>query len=125
VTTRAIPALEKTPAPVGEGTVAVTEEPAGPATETSTRLASPSPARARRKASGRPVKRAYAPAKKAVAPAKKASAPVKKAAAPAKGPVIMHYVDRYAAGKALRESCPRKAHAGWKAPAQYAEAAKR
>ncbi len=27
------------------------------------------------------------------------------------------YAERYAAGKALREICPRKAHAGWKAPA--------
>ena len=27
------------------------------------------------------------------------------------------YDERYAAGKALREACPRKAHAGWKAPA--------
>jgi len=26
------------------------------------------------------------------------------------------YAERYAAGKALREACPRKAHAGWKAP---------
>ena len=27
------------------------------------------------------------------------------------------YAERYAAGKALREACPRQAHAGWKAPA--------
>jgi uncharacterized protein (DUF2252 family) len=27
------------------------------------------------------------------------------------------YDERYAAGKAFREACPRKAHAGWKAPA--------
>lgn len=27
------------------------------------------------------------------------------------------YDERYAAGKALREACPRKVHAGWKAPA--------
>jgi uncharacterized protein (DUF2252 family) len=27
------------------------------------------------------------------------------------------YAERYAAGKALRDACPRKAHAGWKAPA--------
>jgi uncharacterized protein (DUF2252 family) len=26
------------------------------------------------------------------------------------------YAERYAAGKALREACPRQAHAGWKAP---------
>jgi hypothetical protein len=27
------------------------------------------------------------------------------------------YDERYAAGKAFRAACPRKAHAGWKAPA--------
>ncbi len=30
---------------------------------------------------------------------------------------LRSYAERYAAGKALRETCPRKAHAAWKAPA--------
>jgi uncharacterized protein (DUF2252 family) len=30
---------------------------------------------------------------------------------------VMSYAERYAAGKALREACPRKAHSAWKAPA--------
>ncbi len=37
--------------------------------------------------------------------------------APHQPPIVMSYAERYAAGKALRETCPRKAHAGWKAPA--------
>jgi len=32
------------------------------------------------------------------------------------------YAERYAAGKALREVCPRKEHAGWKAPADRTDA---
>ena len=32
------------------------------------------------------------------------------------------YAERYAAGKALRETCPRKAHAGWKPPANRPDA---
>ena len=40
-----------------------------------------------------------------------------KAPAASEKPVLMTYAERYAAGKALRESCPRNAHAGWKAPA--------
>jgi len=32
------------------------------------------------------------------------------------GHVVMNYAERYAAGKALREVCPREAHAAWKAP---------
>jgi uncharacterized protein (DUF2252 family) len=32
------------------------------------------------------------------------------------------YAERYAAGKALREVCPRKAHAAWKAPANRPDA---
>jgi len=35
---------------------------------------------------------------------------------------MMTYSERYAAGKALRESCPRNAHAGWKAPAHRPDA---
>ncbi len=36
-------------------------------------------------------------------------------AAPPSATAGRTYAERYAAGKALRESCPRKAHAGWKA----------
>jgi hypothetical protein len=32
------------------------------------------------------------------------------------------YAERYAAGKALREACPRSAHAIWKAPADRPDA---
>ncbi len=32
-------------------------------------------------------------------------------------PDLRTYAERYAAGKALRQICPRQAHAGWKAPA--------
>jgi uncharacterized protein (DUF2252 family) len=34
----------------------------------------------------------------------------------------MLYAERYAAGKALREACPRAAHAAWKAPARRPDA---
>jgi uncharacterized protein (DUF2252 family) len=37
-------------------------------------------------------------------------------AAPPSATAGRTYAERYAAGKALRESCPREAHAGWKAP---------
>jgi hypothetical protein len=40
-----------------------------------------------------------------------------KAPVPVEKPKMMTYAERHAAGKALRESCPRNAHAGWKAPA--------
>jgi uncharacterized protein (DUF2252 family) len=36
--------------------------------------------------------------------------------APPKGTTVMTYAERYAAGKALREACPRKVHAAWKTP---------
>lgn len=36
--------------------------------------------------------------------------------------VEMTYAERYAAGKALREKCPRQAHAGWKTPANRPDA---
>jgi uncharacterized protein (DUF2252 family) len=36
--------------------------------------------------------------------------------APPKVRTVMTYAERYAAGKALRETCPRKAHAAWKTP---------
>ena len=37
--------------------------------------------------------------------------------APPEAHVATTYAERYAAGRALRERCPRKGHAGWKAPA--------
>ena len=37
--------------------------------------------------------------------------------APPETRTLRTYAERYAAGKALREICPRKAHAAWKAPA--------
>jgi hypothetical protein len=37
--------------------------------------------------------------------------------APSKARVEMSYAERYAQGKALREACPRTAHAAWKPPA--------
>ncbi len=37
-------------------------------------------------------------------------------AAPPEATAERTYAERYAAGKALREVCPRKAHAGWRAP---------
>ncbi|MBS1213733.1 MAG: hypothetical protein H6R26_2350 [Proteobacteria bacterium] len=37
--------------------------------------------------------------------------------APSEASTTGTYAERYAAGKALREVCPRKAHAAWKAPA--------
>lgn len=36
--------------------------------------------------------------------------------------IIMSYSERYASGKALREKCPRTAHAAWKAPANRPDA---
>jgi len=39
----------------------------------------------------------------------------------AKTTVMMAYADRYAAGKALRETCPRASHAAWKAPARRSD----
>jgi uncharacterized protein (DUF2252 family) len=36
--------------------------------------------------------------------------------------VIKNYAERYATGKALRETCPRKAHAIWKAPSSRRDA---
>jgi hypothetical protein len=35
---------------------------------------------------------------------------------------LRSYTERYAAGKALRERCPRASHAGWKAPAKRPDA---
>jgi hypothetical protein len=43
-------------------------------------------------------------------------ATLQKAPVPVEKPVLATYAERYAAGKALRESCPRNAHAGWKTP---------
>ena len=40
-----------------------------------------------------------------------------KPAPPETHPARTTYAERYAAGKALRETCPRQAHAAWKAPA--------
>ena len=40
------------------------------------------------------------------------------APAPSERPALMTYAERYAAGKALRERCPRNAHARWKDSAQ-------
>jgi uncharacterized protein (DUF2252 family) len=43
-------------------------------------------------------------------------------ASPHEVAALRTYDERYAAGKALREVCPRKAHAGWKAPAERRDA---
>jgi uncharacterized protein (DUF2252 family) len=45
-----------------------------------------------------------------------------KAPVPVEKPKMMTYSERHAAGKALRESCPRNAHAGWKPPAHRPDA---
>ena len=42
--------------------------------------------------------------------------------APPKIRPVMTYAERYAAGKALRETCPRKGHAAWKAPSHRRDA---
>ena len=42
--------------------------------------------------------------------------------APPKVRTVMTYAERYASGKALRDKCPRKAHAGWKAPSNRRDA---
>src|SRR3954468_6115364 len=36
--------------------------------------------------------------------------------------IVMSYSERYAAGKALRATCPRTSHSGWKAPANRPDA---
>ncbi len=67
---------------------------------------SPAAAAARKPAPPKPVARKSSPA----------SASPEKPAPPSKPHIVMSYAERYASGKALREACPRKAHAGWKAP---------
>jgi uncharacterized protein (DUF2252 family) len=42
--------------------------------------------------------------------------------APPEPSPVRSYAERYAAGKALRETCPRKYHAGWKAPVNRPDA---
>ncbi len=42
--------------------------------------------------------------------------------APPEMRAVTTYAERYAAGKALRETCPRKAHAAWKAPSDRRDA---
>jgi hypothetical protein len=37
--------------------------------------------------------------------------------APSEASTIGTYAERYAAGKALRDACPRKVYAAWKTPA--------
>ncbi len=39
-----------------------------------------------------------------------------------KVPAVKSYLDQYAAGKALRSTCPRSAHAGWNAPTKRPDA---
>jgi uncharacterized protein (DUF2252 family) len=61
------------------------------------------------------------------APMKKSSVSVRRKSAgpsaprqhpvPPKAPMAMTYAERYAEGKALRETCPRNSHAAWNAPA--------
>ncbi|MGC2196523.1 MAG: DUF2252 domain-containing protein [Terriglobales bacterium] len=48
--------------------------------------------------------------------------PVGQKPAPPKVHPVMTYAERYAAGKALRETCPRKGHAAWKAPSHRRDA---
>jgi uncharacterized protein (DUF2252 family) len=45
----------------------------------------------------------------------KAGAAAKNAVSP-EPRIVMSYAERYSAGKSLREKCPRKSHADWKAP---------
>jgi hypothetical protein len=46
----------------------------------------------------------------------------KKAEPPPKPPITRTFAERYAEGKALREACPREAHAIWKAPPKRPDA---
>jgi uncharacterized protein (DUF2252 family) len=55
---------------------------------------------------------------------KKRSTPVALPKAPVMPRTTMSYAERYAAGKALRETCLRKAHASWKASANRPDAVK-
>ena len=48
--------------------------------------------------------------------------PVDQKVAPPKVSPVMTYAERYARGKALRETCPRKAHAAWKSPSNRRDA---
>jgi uncharacterized protein (DUF2252 family) len=45
-----------------------------------------------------------------------------KRGAPPETSTMRTYAERYATGKALREACPRKAHAGWRAPVRRPDA---